>query len=320
MKQNFWRVTVLAMCVGVGSLAANAASLQRGDVMADPAWVVHLDLDALRPTAIGQFVLGEMDKPDAKPKLAALQTIIGVDPRTQLHGVTLYGASQKPEGAVLIVYADFDAERLMTLARASKDYQTSEHNKHTISTWIDENKKGKEGGDGRVYATIQGNRVLFGQREERVAAALDVIDGKGSSLAKTTGFPELGMSGSGHFIEAAARKMEVPDSDPNAAILKMSKSLQLVVGVKQKQIEGALTLNAESAEVAGHVLSVAQGLTALMKLQTNKPEAVKLANAIVIKQDGSSVLGTINLSTDDVLEALKATQEKKAAEHDKEPQ
>ena len=313
MKPNFLTLTLCAAGLGASSLIAPAAPLQRADVMADPAWLLHLDCDALRPTTIGQYVLAEMDKPEAKAKLAAFQAIFSFDLRTQLHGVTLYGSSQAPEDAALIVYADFDPDRLVTLVKVAKEFQSSMHNQHVTYSWIDEKKKAKDGVKPRVYAAIQGNRVILAQHEDRVAAALDVLDLVTPSLATSKAFPDLGVPGNGHFIEAAAHKFNLPDSDPNATILKLSKSLQAVMGEKQQQIQGTLRLVADNDEVAGHVFSIAQGLVALMKLQTNKPETARLANALEITQDGSTILGNLNMPASEAVEIMKADAARKAA-------
>jgi len=96
------------MCVCAAGWVASAAPLQQTDVAASPAWLLHLDADALRPTAVGQYILDEMDKPAARARLAIFQLIFSFDLRTQLHGLTLYGSSPAPEDGVLIVYADFD--------------------------------------------------------------------------------------------------------------------------------------------------------------------------------------------------------------------
>src|SRR5262249_41568986 len=159
----------------------------------------------------------------------------------------------------------------------------------------------------------EGNRVLFGQREESVAAALDVLDGTSSNLTSGNAFPQLGLAGNGYFIEGAARKMPLPEGDPNAAMFKLSKSAQLVLGEKDQQFKGALTLAADSNEIAGHILSIAQGIVALGKLQTNK-----LAGALVLTQDGANVVGNVSLPASEVVDTLRADAARKAARKSKE--
>lgn len=312
MKFYFTKLTFCAGIISTLAASAIATPLKRAEVVANPAWVLHLDFDALRPTAVGRYILSEMDKPENKPKLAFVQAMFSVDLRTQLHGATLYGTSASPFDGVLIVYADFDPDRLATLAQAAKDYQSTEHGRNTIHSWLDDKKKSKDGGPQRIYAAIQGNRVIFGKRENTVAQALDVIAGSQANLAAEQIFPGIGVKGNGHVVEAAAQKMKLPESDPNATILKLSQSIELALGESDQKVNGALTLVADSDEVAGHVLSIVQGLLALAKLQTDKPDSVALANAITITQDGSRVIGKLVLPANNVVQLMKADVARKA--------
>src|SRR6266446_1744860 len=137
-------VSALPCCAGlliaVACLSAAAAPLQRADVPADPAWVAHVDCDSLRSTAIGRYILTEMDKPEAQNKLAAFQAMFGFDLRKQLHGLTLYSNGSSPQDGVLVVYADFDPDHLQTLAKGANGYRSADHNQHLIHNWIDDKK------------------------------------------------------------------------------------------------------------------------------------------------------------------------------------
>ncbi|HEX3799482.1 MAG TPA: hypothetical protein VH413_12350 [Verrucomicrobiae bacterium] len=316
MKSIFQRFTLGVTLACATGFSVCAAPLQRTDVMADPAWLLHLDADALRPTAIGKYILAQLDKPEARDKLADLQAIFSIDIRTQLHGFTRYGTTPSPEDGVLIAYADFDAERLVTLAKGVGEYQSTHHNKHVIHSWVV--KKKVEGGEdsSRVFASIVGNRVVFSRRETDVAKVLDVMDGASPSLASGAAFPELGAPGDSYFLEAAATKINFPNSNPSAAILKLSKSVQLTFGETHEQLHGALTLIADNEDVAQHILSIAQGLIALMKIQTDKSDIVAIANALAVKQNGSSVIVTLALPADKVVTIIKADAARKAAARD----
>ena len=193
MKPYFsMRIHFAAGLVIVG-LTAMAAPLKRSDVPAEPSWVLHVDCDALRSTAVGQYLLTEMDKPDAQAKFAVFQTLFSFDPRKQLHGLTLYSGGSTPKEGVLLVYADFDPERLVTLAQAAKDSRNTTYKQHVIYNWIDEKKKAKNGVKPRTYAAIQGAQVVvFGQQEACVAQALDVLDRALPSLSSSSGLPEVG--------------------------------------------------------------------------------------------------------------------------------
>jgi hypothetical protein len=313
MNTNLLRTALCACGLAAAGLPAFAGPLQRADVTGEPAWVLHVDCDNLRTSGIGQWLLSEMDKPEAQAKFAALQMMFNFDPRKQLHGLTLYSSGKAPEDGVLLVYADFDADRLTTLAKAAKEYQSTTYKQHVIHNWLDDNKKAKHGVKPRVFASIQGGHiVVFGQQEARVAQALDVLDRAAPNLAGSSLFPQLGVNGSASIVQAAARKLELPDSDPNAALFRLSKMARLQVGEGQGQLRATLNLEASDEEVAKQMATVGQGLVALMKLQKDNPGSAKLAEALSLKQDGASVVVSLAIPTADAIEIAKADAARKA--------
>jgi len=306
--------TALCACgLAAAGLTAFAGPFQRADVAAEPVWVLHVDCDSLRPTALGQYLLEVLDKPEVQAKIAAFQTVFNFDPRKQLHGLTLYDTGKTSEDAVLLVYADFDADRLLTMARAATGYQSITNKQHVIHTWVDEKKKAKHGVKQRVYAAIQGAHiVVFAQQEARVADALDVLDRTAPNLAGSGVFAQLGANASGSFAQAAARKVELPDGDPNAALFRLSKEARLQLGEAQGQLRATLNLDANDEDVAKQMALVGQGLLALMKLQKDKPESVQLAEALSVKQDGMGVAVTLAVPADQAIALIKAGAAKKA--------
>jgi hypothetical protein len=312
MKNRFAILTLCAGTIVCGALAVSAAPLQRADVPADPAWVLHLDCDKLRSSAVGQYMLGEMAKPEAEAKLAAFQTIFNFDLRTQVHGLTLFSTGTAPQDGVLVVYADFDSSRLIGLVEAANDYQTNSHNQHVIHNWIDERKPALDGVHPRTYAAFEGGRIIFGQREGPVANALDVLDRKAPNLSSTRNFPQLGAAGNSSFIQAAARKMDLSDAAPGAAIFRMAKGIRLDIGEAQQQMTAALTLQANDEETATNMAAIGQGLVALMKSQPEKPESVKFAEALSLNQRGAEVVARLSLPATNVVAMMRAGALRKA--------
>jgi hypothetical protein len=313
MKRDFLErvVSSVGMLLAVGCVGF-AAPIHRGDVPADPAWILHFDCDGLRPTTIGQFLLREIDKPDQQAKFASFQSLFNFDLRTQLHGLTLYSLRGPSDDGVLLVYADFDADRLTSLAKSATDYQSSTHNQNVIHTWIDEGKRAKKGAKPRTYAAIKGSRIVFGQKEESVAEALDVMDGTAANLEKTQTYQQFDTGNNSGFIQAAARKLDVGDTGPQAAVSKLAKLLRLQIGETQKRIRATLSIEASESDLAGQIVTIGQGLLALMKLQTEKPEAVKLADALSLKQDGATVVVRLALPADEAIDLLQADSARKA--------
>jgi hypothetical protein len=313
MNTNLFRNVLCACGLVAAGLTAFAGPLQRADVAAEPSLVLHVDCDNLRTSGIGQWLLSELDKPEAQAKFAALQMMFNFDPRKQLHGLTLYSSGKTPEDGVLLVYADFDADRLTTLAKAAKEYQSTTYKQHVIHNWLDDKKKARNGVKPRVFASIQGGHiVVFGQQEARVAQALDVLDRAAPNLAGNSVFLQLGVNGSGSIVQAAARKLELPDSDPNAALFRLSRMARLQVSEGQGQLRATLNLDASDDEIAKQMATVGQGLVALMKLQKDNPGSAKLAEALSLKQDGASVVVSLAIPTAEAIEIAKAEAARKA--------
>ena len=71
--------------------------------MADPDSSSHIDFDGLRcHLRLGRRFLRICKTRTWTPKLQAIQGIFSFDPRTQLHGATVYSMSQTPPEGVLI--------------------------------------------------------------------------------------------------------------------------------------------------------------------------------------------------------------------------
>jgi hypothetical protein len=296
-------ISTVTLC----ALAACAAPLQRADVAADPGLLVHLDFDGLRSTSIGKALLAQLNQPDVDTKLAAIKGIFSFDPRTELHGATIYTKAETPQEGVLIVYADFDSNRVLNLGMLAPGFHSITNGSHMIYSWIDEKEKAKDddGGNPHIYASIRGKRLILGKAESSVNSALNVLDGADPSLSGGKSFPELNEAAPGTFIQAVVRKFDFGDSAPNAEIFKMSKQVRLEVGETGDNLAAALKLQAKDNNTAIQISAIAQGLLALLKLQEGNADALKIANAVSLRQDGANVIATVSVPSQDVVDLIK---------------
>ena len=72
------RYSLVYAALVAASIAPLATPLQRTLITADVAWWIHVDVDRLKQTEVGQFVFGELDKPEAqaKPLLSLLANLV----------------------------------------------------------------------------------------------------------------------------------------------------------------------------------------------------------------------------------------------------
>ncbi len=284
------------MCLlAAGGFTLGAAPLYRADVAAEPTWVVHIDCDGLRRTDVGKYLLTEMTKPGVEPRFAAFQTYFSFDPRKQMHGITAYSTGNQEHDGVMVVYAEFEPERLVALAQAAKGSASTNHGAHVIYSWQDNRTASSTGIKGRIYAAIHGQRAIFGERASRVAAALDVMDRKTSNLKVSRVFPELGAPDDTSVIEAMGRKVYLPDASPTAALFRLSKTVHLQVHETNQQVLATVKLDAVSEDLARQMVTTVQGAAAMAKLQSEKPEARMFAEALNIKRDGTLVEANITM-------------------------
>jgi hypothetical protein len=289
-----------------GAPVVLAAPFTPKDVAADPALLFHVDCDAIRASSVGQWILSQQEVQD---KLAGVGALFDFDIRTQLHGLTVYTTAAHPKDGALIVYADFDPNRLITLAKAAEGFHGVTNGSHVIYSWLDEKKKAKDGERPRVFGAIAGHRVVFGQDESHLAEALDVIDGAAPALSGEKALPAAA-AGELIFLQGVVLKFDFDSADPNAAIFKMSKSVRLKLSEAASAMSATVRLETADTNTSTQVASIAQGLVALLKLQTGDPNATKLANAIAIKQDGSTVGLSLSVPSSDLISMIKEGQEK----------
>lgn len=306
MKMNWISGLAIGCVLGV-AITCRAEPMQRNAVISDPAWVLHMDVDALRPTAVGKQILHELDKPEEQARFALYKVLLSFDPRKSLHGVTLYGATAAPEDGVALIYADFDPAHLSRMAGMAEDAQSTTNRLHVIYSWVDAKRREKEGGEPRTYAAIYGKAVvIFGQKEQRVAAALNALDGVNPTLNINDWFPKSALAGGTSVIQGAARKLDLKGSEPHAEVLKQAKGIFLNVAEQEGRIVATFGLDTVSIETGKNVATVARGLVALLALQKDKPEAIQLARGLTVTEEGARAVINLSLSADEVVKVMQA--------------
>lgn len=289
----------------LSGLTAGSAPLKRADVMADPGLVFHVDFDGLRATSVGKAILADLQDPDIDSKLQAIQGIFSFDPRTQLHGATVYSTSRTPPEGVLIVYAEFDSNRVVALGNFAHGYETITNGSYLIHTWIDDKAKKNDEDSSHIFAAIKDNRIILSKSEFAIVTALDVLSGKAPNLGAGKELPELGNAAKGNVVQAIVHKFDFGNKDPNAAIFKMSKVVHLELGETDDKIAATLSLEAKDADTATQISTIAQGLIALLKLQQGNPDLLKIANAVLVQQDGAVVTAKASMAVKDMNDLIK---------------
>ena len=283
-------------------LNAWASPLQPQDVGADAAILLHVDIDSLLASSVGKVILAT---PGVQAALPNIRMMFEVDISSQLHGVTLYTKMDQPTNGVLIVYADFNSNRLINVAQSFPGFETSSHGAETIYSWLDE-KNATNGYVPRIYAALRGKRVIFSKAERILAASLEVIGGKAAGLAASS-VPVPTEPEEKVVVLGTAKRFAFDSKDPNAAILRVSKSARMQIGELKDQILGNVDLKAQDEESATQIFQIANGLKALLKLNGD-PSVAKLADTMKVQQEAATVRLNMSVPSAEIADFIKKHQ------------
>ena len=279
-------------CTAILTLMLIAPSLHAGPlnshwVPADAKWLVHVDVDAGLRSKVGQAALDwALANPDLKEALAKAQATLGMKLPSDIHDVTLYGRSFGPDG-VVIVHAELNRDKLMSLLQSRKDLKSSDLRGRTIYTWEEESPKDQaDVSHTSAGALIDDTCVLLGHDKESIVAALDVIDGKQPALDSGSLLAQPAPPGTIGFI-AAMHLESVANAPDRSLLFQKCREGLLALGEHEGQAFMHAQITAQSAEYAQQLTTMMKGMQALAELQN--PQIGKDLDLVRVTNDDKVV-------------------------------
>ena len=301
---NRWMaMAVVAAMAGT----AGAAPFNPADVPAEVKWFAHLDVDQFKTTQVGKAVLEQLTTEEANRKFAALQAVLGFDPRGKdLFGLTVCGVGGR---SAAIVRGRFDTERLVTLLKANDGYQETVQEGYAIHSWIDEGKAKKQGADkARMYGAFHASgAAVLSEQLDTVAHVLAVMDGKKEATAAR---PPAAPGATPVLVGVIE---DLAGADPKNAALKLARGATVVLGEAGDRVRGRLALETVDAATASNLLKVAEGKKSALLLQAvEDPRAAMLAESAAVLLEGTTVSVTMEMPAGEIAKAIRDEAAKKA--------
>jgi hypothetical protein len=243
----------------------HAAPLDRAQVAADARWLLHLDVEALLKSQLGNSLMksvvaeaGEGLKKDA-----------GLDLSKILRNTTsimAYGTdfnSGKDGKGVLVWQGSKEIEQIAGgfLVQQAEAAKAGGGNVKLVRT-----------GDQPVYAFGEdmhvmvrpGGGLILSRAVDQIDAATKVMESKAPSLKDKPTFSGYAALPGGFFFLALADGFnKVADIPPQANVLKLADGMRLALGESGEKFKAQLTLNAPSEEVAKQIKALVSGLLML---------------------------------------------------------
>jgi hypothetical protein len=203
-------VIVWAACFGS---PGRAEPIDWRQISADAKWSAHIDFDAAKAAKTAKQVYEDwLSHGPAQQGLRKIREVAGIDLIEDLRSLTFYGTRFVPQSGVVLVRAKVDRQRLLRFLERDSSHRVDSYRSHKLHTW---QHAGPDGDRQTVTGCFhQPELVVIGRNRDEVEAALDVLDGRSSSLAAADGVPDK-RAPAGTIFEARARATGWQSSSAN---------------------------------------------------------------------------------------------------------
>jgi hypothetical protein len=311
MRKLTMGALVLAMCCP----AALADGLKMERVAGDAKWVAHLDVEVLLKSAIGKFILAEAEKKEGFiDGILKIREAFGFDPLSDVRGLTLYGKKVGGQGGVVLFHATANQDKLLAVLKLNDTHKEIAYGDRTLHQWTDPPKPAQEPGaeptPGKTqFGTFYDDKtIVIASSLDLLKGAIDVLDGKADSLAKTTALSLLPKPAPGAFLIAAAQDIDLAAqaNQPKTAMARNVTDAALQAGERDGALFASATLVTKTPEKAAQVRKVVQGLVAIAQMwMQEKPDAPVLGEKIEVGGTDNVVQLQMAVPTESLIQMLK---------------
>jgi hypothetical protein len=294
-----FRQVLIALALACGGMV-QAAPLNLAQVGADSQWFVHLDVDAMRESSLVQqaYMAGSQQWSEVEMWMGMACDQVGVDPRTDLHGVTLFGTKLGKLEGVALVDAQMRPEAMIDRAKGESGYQSTHYGKREIHSWTD----GAKSVSGAFFTP---SLLVVARTQEEVQQALDVLDGKRASLAKKSGVT-IAAAPQGTMLQAWVQGLANTPLPLKSPAIKKSQALSLLVGENGGEVSVCMRLVMQTPEVAKKVFAVLEGVRSAAELQyEDNPRIMAVVRQVKLSVSDCTVSFELRAGADDVWTQVK---------------
>lgn len=285
------------------SAAVFAGPLEKGKIASDAKWIVHVDCEGLRNSALGTYVMDELVKPQLEQNDQLKHANLSMNV-SNIMSITAYGPAfdKGPEGVLIVTTTadpkkDLDTVAGMFLAAAGTNAPFLLVEKDPLPLYTFGNQ---------VYFAPAGHTLFVAKSRDQILRANDIIQKKGESLAKSSNFKDLREPPKTFFYAAVADgftgTMGIP---PQAQILKEAIGGQISLGEREHNVFVNLVFQGKDDMATTRIQQVLQGLVALASLSQQDEEITRLAGGTKIASEGTSVQVNLEYPVDKTIQKIR---------------
>ena len=307
------KTRLAAACLALFTvLPAQAEPVVAKHVAKDAKWYVHLDFAAAKKTVLYNTVIEAVRAQfPLDDTLAQVKQFLGVDPLTDIGGLTVYNNSFEKDAAAILIHSNMASEPIRAALAQNGDYKETPYNKHTILSWTDNND-----GKHKVGCFYGQGVVLMADKQATLQMAIDVLDG-----TKPAESPLVKAPAAGAFLYGSA---DLASSDDKNVSQLLSNSEAATASVTEVDGQATLGVNltARSAETGAQIRKILDGVIAFGALAASReaPTAGELIKQVKLTSEGTRISASFTHDSKTILQTLqKLDAEKKAKPAAKDP-
>lgn len=295
--------------------AAFAGPLDASLVPDGTTWVLHLDLEQFRGSAIGGALLAELAQRKEGADLKKFSNVVGFDLEQNLLDATFFGKGIERESATIVVDVLGGTGNLEGLMLAAPEYQSQIEDGRTIHSFI---AKDEERGDARMFVAMQPlpGAGAGASNETRILAAYDV-GVLHQALDQMAVEAEAPRKSEASPTEGSMLFLLVEEIDPavlaasggQSAVLRMIDGLSLDLSEAEERVRLTAQASVTDEPKAEQLRQLVQGLFAMAQLgdmsQPGPRMVAEMAKRAAVKKDATVVSVSLDAGADEILAAAK---------------
>ncbi len=311
MKFNRIKIYSVVLLTLLVCVAAQAASFTNSDVPPGSSWYVHVNLELIQNSEVGQRLM--LDFVDEV--LEDIQQKLNLNIRDELEGVTVFGGtlptngSPLHEGAVILhgpISAETQAALFSALQDKGAEVATLTDNGQTYYTVADDDHEPDHDAwrrDKELHFSFGNKQALVTQNMELMQSFLDA-GGYLGGFENVDSEALLVLQADRALLQGGANTSASIGGNWNSSILKNVNAAAMVIAEDMGDLKISAQLTANSPEVAMSVRNIVEGLVALKALDTSDAAVADVLRSVRFENDGSNLRVEVAVAADQI-EVLK---------------
>ncbi len=286
----------IALCTAAAATLASASLAKPfNPTMVPPNafWVAHVDVEAALASTLGRFAI-ERGGAHLAAELDEVKAALGLDPRTDIKGVTAFGLSEDDDEGVAIITTTASVDNALAMAIARGEHEEQVVDGLTVHRFDDAGFVVLPG------ANESERLVVVGEDAGMIVAAVRNLrePGQGIDFAKSAVTRGPGENSLVFFH--ASKIAQGLDVEPLSVVMQRMEGVRVDVGERQGKLVAEVDVLSRTDEDAQNISQMVSGLLAMARFAGGQdPETapfIDLLNGLSQATDGRTV--SLRLSVD----------------------